>query len=168
MTYRQAQAYGGQVRKGERGTTVVYADRFLKTVRDAESGEETERLIPFLKTYRVFNAEQIEGLPERFRPVALPALSPEQEFERVAAVEAFFAECGAVIRNVGDVPCYIPALDEIRLPAPGAFGSVKQYYATLAHKLIHWTRHPSRLNRDLGRKKWGDAGYALEELVALS
>ena len=38
--------------------------------------------------------------------------------------------------------------------------------ATLAHEMVHWTKHPTRLNRDLGRKKWGDEGYAMEELVA--
>jgi antirestriction protein ArdC len=166
MTYRQARAYGGQVRRGEHGTVVVYADRFLKTVRDAESGEETEHLIPFLKTYTVFNSEQIDGLPERFRPVPPAPLTPEQAVGRVAVVERFFALSGAVIRHHGEVPCYIPAFDEIRLPAPGAFRSAQSYYATLAHELVHWTRHPQRLNRDLGRKERGDAGYALEELVA--
>jgi antirestriction protein ArdC len=166
MTYRQALAYGGQVRGGEHGATVVYADRFLKTVRDAESGEATEQLIPFLKTYTVFNTEQIGGLPDRFLPQPQPALSPEQERERVAAVEAFFAGSGAVIRHRGDTPCYIPACDEIRLPAPGAFRSVRAYYASLAHELIHYAGAPSRLNRDLGRERRGDAGYAREELVA--
>jgi antirestriction protein ArdC len=168
MTYRQARVYGGQVRRGERGSVVVYADRFVKTVADAETGAESERAIPFLKTYTVFNSEQIDGLPERFRPAAPMALTPEQEAGRVAVVEAFFSGSGAVIRHHGEVPCYIPGLDEIRLPAPAAFRSAQSYYATLAHELVHWTRHPRRLNRDLGRKVWGDAGYALEELVALS
>lgn len=168
MTYRQARAYRGQVRRGERGTTVVYADRFVKTVEDAESGEAAERLIPFLKTYAVFNSEQIDGLPERFRPSRDLGMTPAREAERVAAVEAFFVSCGAVIRHHGDCPCYSPLADEIRLPAPGAFRSLQAYYATLAHELIHWTRHPSRLDRDFGRKAWGDAGYAMEELVALS
>jgi antirestriction protein ArdC len=166
MTYRQALAYGGQVRRGERGVTVVYADRFLRRERDQESGEETGHLIPFLKAYTVFNSAQIEGLPEKFAPAPLPPLSPEQEAQRVAAVEAFFRQCGAVIRHWGPVPSYWPAFDEIRLPAPVAFRSIRAYYATLAHELIHWTRAPERLNRDLGRQKWGDAGYALEELVA--
>ena len=166
MTYRQAQAYGGQVRQGEKGTPVVYADRFPAKTRDAESGEELERLIPFLRSYAVFNVEQIDNLPERFRPIPPPPLSLEQEASRVLSVETFFRQTGAVIRHLGVTPSYLPGIDEIRLPAPAAFPTAPKYYATLAHELIHWTRHESRLNRDLGREKWGDAGYAREELVA--
>ena len=165
MTYRQAQEYGGQVRRGEHGVTVVYADRFRKTAVDEQSGEEVEESIPFLRTYTVFNVQQIDGLPEQFRP-APPPLTPAQQAGRVAAVEAFFRNTGAVIRHTGDLPCYILDLDEIRLPAMARFPDIGRYYGTLAHELVHWTRHPSRLHRDLGRKEWGDAGYAREELVA--
>ena len=65
MTYKQAAERGAQVRKGEHGSLVVYADRFTRTETD-DKGEDTEREIPFLKAYTVFNAEQIDGLPAHF------------------------------------------------------------------------------------------------------
>ncbi len=63
MTFRQAQELGAHVRKGEKGSLVVYADRHPQTETDETTGEEHEREIPFMKGYTVFNVEQIEGLP---------------------------------------------------------------------------------------------------------
>ena len=56
--------------------------------------------------------------------------------------------------------------DAVQMPPFESFRDAESYYATLAHEGTHWTRHPSRLNRDFGRKRFGDAGYAVEELVA--
>ena len=164
MTYRQAQALGGQVRQGEHGALVVYANAIQRTETDEKTGEEVETEIPFMKGYTAFNVEQIDGLPARYRATATaPVLS---DAERVARLDAFFAATGADIRHGGHRAFYAIEADTLQMPPFETFHSPERYYATLAHEGCHWTRHPSRLNRDLGRKQWGDAGYAMEELVA--
>lgn len=164
MTFRQAKELGGNVRKGEHGSLVVYANTLTKTEQDAETGEDIEHTIPFMKGYTVFNVEQIEGLPDHYYAMAeAPALSPE---ERDARMEAFFAETNADIRHGGNRAFYAKELDYVQMPPFEFFKDTESYYATLGHETTHWTRHPSRLDRDLGRKKWGDEGYAMEELVA--
>lgn len=163
LTFKQAQALGGMVRKGERGSLVVYASTFSRTEADEATGEEQERAIPFLKGYTVFNAEQIDGLPARFLAPAAPCLDP---IERIAHAEAFFAATGATVRHGGNQAYYSMASGHVQMPPFEAFRDAESYYATLAHELTHWTRHPSRLERDFGRKRFGDAGYAMEELVA--
>lgn len=161
MTFRQAQELGAHVRKGERGSMVVYANRIHKTETDA-AGREVERNIPFLKAYTVFNVEQIDGLPADETPAPAP-LSP---LARVVQAEAFFAAAGAVLKHCGNRAFYSGAADCIQLPPFEAFRDAESYYATLAHECIHWTRHPTRLDRDFGRQRFGDEGYAREELVA--
>jgi antirestriction protein ArdC len=164
MTFRQAKELGGHVRKGEHGTTVVYASTFRKTGTDENTGEEIEQNIPFIKGYTVFNADQIEDLPARYYATAEPPiLEPAARIERL---EAFFAHTDATIRHGGNRAYYAVGPDYIRMPPFEFFKDPESYYATLAHETTHWTRHPSRLDRDLGRKRWGDAGYAMEELVA--
>ncbi|ABS65784.1 domain of unknown function DUF1738 [Xanthobacter versatilis] len=165
MTFRQAIELGGCVRKGEKGSPVVYANAIRRTETDEATGDDVERSIPFLKAYTVFNVEQIDGLPERVHASAQPADNPAQ---RIAHAETFFAATGADIRHGGDSAYYSPALDYIQMPPFEAFRDAEGYYATLAHEATHWTRHATRLDRDLGRKRFGDAGYAREELVALS
>lgn len=163
MTFKQAQELGAHVRKGEHGSLVVYADRIRKTERDEATGEEAEREIPFLKGYTVFNVEQVDGLPQHFYAVAEPRLDPVQ---RDARADAFFAQTGANVRHGGDRAYYTMAEDRVQMPPFEAFRDAQSYYATLAHEVTHWTRHPSRLEREFGRKRWGDEGYAMEELVA--
>lgn len=163
MTFKQALELGGHVRKGEHGSLVVYADRIRRTERDEATGEEAEREIPFLKGYTVFNVEQMEGLPAHFYAVAEPRLDPVQ---RNARADAFFAATRADVRHGGDRAYYSGGSDHVQMPPFEAFNDAESYYATLAHEVTHWTRHPSRLDRDFGRKRWGDAGYAMEELVA--
>lgn len=164
MTYKQAQALGAQVRKGEAGSLVVFADRFTKTETD-DKGDEVEREIPFMKGYTVFNVEQIDNLPAMYRP-APAAESPETVAPLSVSAESFFASTGAVIQHGGDRAFYAIEPDIIRLPEASVFDDAESYAATKAHELVHWTRHPSRLNRDFGRKVFGDEGYATEELVA--
>lgn len=163
LTYKQAQELGGQVRKGEKGSPVVYANTVTRSEKDESTGEETERDIPFMKGYTVFNAEQVEGLPSHFYALQEPVLDP---VARIEPAERFFASVRAQITHGGDRACYSVALDRVQMPPFEAFRDAESYYATLAHELTHWTRHPSRLDRDFGRKRWGDAGYAMEELVA--
>lgn len=163
MTYKQAAEMGAHVRKGEKGELVVYANKITRTETDAETGEDEERTIPFLKGYTVFNVEQVEGLPARFYETATPTLDPVQRIEHA---ESFFAATRAAIAHGGNMAYYAIGPDHIQMPPFVAFRDAESYYATLAHEMTHWTRHPSRLDRDLGRKSWGDAGYAREELVA--
>lgn len=164
MTFKQAHDLGGHVRKGEQGTLVVYANAITRTETDAETGEEEEHKIPYMKGFTVFNVEQIEDLPAHYYAKAqAPTLS---EAERNARLDAFFTATKADIRHGGNKAFYQIGTDYIQMPDFESFKDTESYYATLAHEATHWTRHPLRLNRDMGRKKWGDAGYAMEELVA--
>ncbi len=162
ITFRQALALGGHVRKGEKGSTVVYANRIVRT-EAGDDGQDVERQIPFLKAYTVFNVEQVEGLPSHFYATAEPQLDPAQ---RIAHADAFFAATGADIRHGGNQAYYALQPDYVQTPPFECFADPESYYATLAHECTHWTRHPTRLDRDFGRKRWGDDGYAREELVA--
>lgn len=163
MTYRQASELNANVRKGERGSLVVYADQMIRKETDGTTGEEIERAIPFLKSYTVFNVEQIEGLPKHFysKPETAKPIA-----ERIPEIEAFFCGTGAKVLHGGNLACYVPSRDLIRLPCFEFFHSADAYYATRAHETIHWTRAEARLNREFGRKRFGDEGYAMEELVA--
>lgn len=162
MTFKQAKELGAHVRKGEKGALVVYAGAIQRTETN-DNGEDEERNIPFLKGYTVFNVEQIEGLPAHFTATHPQHLNEE---ERNAAADAFFTASGADIRHGGNRAYYAPGPDYVQMPEFGAFRDAGAYYATLAHECTHWTKHETRLDRDLGRKKWGDSGYAMEELVA--
>jgi antirestriction protein ArdC len=163
MTFKQAQEFKAHVRKGEQGCLVVYADKIVRTETDAKTGDEIEQAIPFMKGYTVFNVEQIDGLPERFYARVEPR---GETVQRIASAESFFAATGATVRHGGNRAFYSPASDHVQMPPFEAFRDAESYYATLAHEETHWTRHPSRLNRDFGRKRYGDEGYAMEELVA--
>ena len=163
MTYRQACELGGQVRKGEKGELVVYANTITRTEQDADTGEDTEQIIPFMKGYSVFNVEQIEDLPSHYYQLPEPVLDPVQRIEHA---ESFFAATGAKISHGGNRAYYSVGADRIQMPSFEIFRDAQSYYATLAHECTHWTRHPSRLDRNFGREKWGDDGYAREELVA--
>ena len=163
LTFRQVQELGGHVRKGETGELVVYADRITRTETN-EKGEETDREIPFLKGYTVFNAEQCEDLPPHYTAKAeAPALTPLQRFE---AADRFFAATGADIRHGGTRAFYAQGSDYVQMPPFETFRDAESHAATLAHELTHWTKHDKRLARDMGRVKWGDEGYTREELVA--
>lgn len=163
MTYRQALELGGQVRRGEKSALVVHAGRITRSETDA-SGEEATREIPYLKGYAVFNAAQVDGLPGHFYPA--PVAPPDSGIARIAHAERYFAATGAHIDHGGNQAFYAIGADRIQLPPFEAFRDAESYYATLGHECVHWTRHATRLNRDFGRKRWGDEGYAMEELVA--
>lgn len=163
MTFKQALELKGCVRKGERGTMVVYADRAVKTRRNDATGEDETFAIPFMKAYTVFNVAQVDGLPARFyAPVSAPVL---REHERNAAVDGFVAATGAVIGHGGDRAFFAPGPDRVQMPHLGQFDDAASYYATLLHELTHWSGHERRLNRVYG-KRFGDEAYAAEELVA--
>jgi antirestriction protein ArdC len=163
MTFRQAMELNAHVRKGEKGSLVVYANAITRRERDEETNEDIEREIPYLKGYTVFNVEQIEGLPDHYNAKAAPKLDPVTRIDRA---ENFFAASKATIRHGGNRAYYAQEVDYVQMPPFECFRDAESYYSTLAHELTHWTKHPSRLARDFGRKQWGDEAYAQEELVA--
>tara|TARA_R110000772_G_scaffold87094_7_gene181836 strand:- start:1537 stop:2463 length:927 start_codon:yes stop_codon:yes gene_type:complete len=163
LTYKQAQKLGGNVRKGEKSTTIVYADSFItKDERQAAKEEQRDpQSIPFLKRYRVFNIEQCEGLPDD-----LYSDAPERpECEQIPHAEALIRDTGADFRIGGNRAFYVPSEDFIQVPPQPAFHDQINYYRTCFHELGHWTGHESRLDRTFGSSK-GNKLYAREELVA--
>lgn len=181
MTYKQAEAMGYQVRKGERGTPIV---KVVSFDRDKDSGaaggdqsgngaggqgseKDTERRASALRRYVVFNAQQIDGVPEL---AGEPTDTPFNSVERAEAVIAAMQEkTGLLVIHGGDKACYIPSLDEVRLPSKSnrIWRSEYDYFATAFHEISHSSLHESRLNRtEAIGKKWGDTAYALEELRA--
>lgn len=162
MTYRQCQALGGQVRKGEKSTIAIFYKTYDKEVETADGGEDTETR-RVLKSYAVFNADQCDDLPEMYHPKPLvEAMEPEGREDRL---DAFLTNVGAQVRHHGCEAYYEPAPDRITMPPAGLFEGYDHYYATLAHELSHWTGHGSRLGRDL-KNRFGSQAYAAEELVA--
>lgn len=154
MTYQQAKEIGGQVRKGEKSTTIVFTKKI--NIKDKET--EEEKRIPMLKTYAVFNEDQIDGLPSQ-EPEILP---PEKRIERV---EQFVEATKANIQIGGNKASYIPDLDLITMPHKHQFKSLEHFYATELHELGHWSGKKDRLDRDLSHR-FGSQKYAAEELVA--
>jgi len=163
LTFKQALEFGGCVRKGEKGTHVFYADRFIpekERERVAAEGGEPE-FVRFLKRYTVFNVEQCDGLPEQlFAP--RPAVP---ECQIIPEAQALILATRADFRVGGNVAIYIPSEDYIRVPPQSAFVDQINYYRTAFHELSHWTGHASRLARDWSLDRGSD-GYAREELVA--
>jgi antirestriction protein ArdC len=163
LTFRQALSLGGHVRKGERGTTVVYADQFVPSDekrRAAETGEEVQA-IPFLKRFTVFNTDQCEALPEGIVTAAPPP--PPGLIE--PAVDALIKATGITFHIGGDRAFYAPAEDFVQVPPPQAYFEPINWHRTALHELGHATGHPSRLNRDQSGS-YGTKKYAFEELVA--
>ena len=163
LTFRQALGLGGHVRKGEKGTTVVYADRFIpddERRRAEEDGDEPQA-IPFLKRFTVFNTEQCEDLPEDI--ASAPAPIPEGLI--LPQVDALIVATGADFRIGGDRAFYIPTQDFVQVPRPEAFFGPTNWHRTALHELGHWTGHPSRLARDLSGP-FGSKSYGQEELCA--
>ncbi len=163
LTFKQALALGGNVRKGERGTTVCYTDRFTpqsEKERAAKTGDEPGQ-VPFLKRFTVFNVAQCDGLPEGVYGV--PAPVPERDV--IPQAESLIAATGADFRVGGDRAFYVTSHDFIQVPPQPAFFQQIDYYRTCFHELGHWTGAAKRLARDLTGSK-GSHPYAREELVA--
>lgn len=167
MTFKQSLEYGGNVRKGEKGTQIVYANRVTKSETN-EAGEDVERSFGFLKSYTVFNVEQIENLPTKFSlPEPIAAAEPgAKDWTAYGEASAWFEAIPAEVIHRGEKAFYVPSQDRIELPERDKFFSAQSYFSTRAHETCHWTKHESRLNRDFGAARFGDAGYSMEELVA--
>lgn len=163
LTFRQALSLGGNVTKGEHGTAIVYADRFVpddEKQRARDTGEEAQA-IPFLKRFTVFNVAQCEGLPEDVAVEAPPP--PPGQIE--PTVEALIKASGIDFRIGGDRAYYVPAHDYVMVPPPAAYYEPINWHRTALHEMGHASGHHSRLNRDLSGS-FGSKKYAFEEMIA--
>ncbi len=158
LTYKQASELGAHVKKGEIGTPIVFFK--FREVEDSKAETEDRKVVPMLRTYTVFNAAQIEGLPAR-----LQEPPPDNYWSPCEEAEDILLASGASIRHGGNRAFYSPGEDVIQLPPASYFPEADGYYGTALHELTHWTGHPDRCNRPLGRRHSIDA-YAYEELVA--
>lgn len=162
-SYRQWQSLGGQVRKGERGTLVVFYKR-LEEQKTVEEDSSDNRLRFVARASHVFNVQQVDG----YTP---PETDPSNPFEAHRQAESFIEAVGARIDHGFTKACYRRDLDSIEMPARSWFvgtdtsSPLEAYYGVLLHELTHWTGPPHRLGRDMG-KRFGDEAYAMEELVA--
>jgi antirestriction protein ArdC len=163
LTYRQAKEIGAQVRAGESGCLVIfYKLHDLPNPVTVEQIEDAPRpkVVPFLRSFTVFNLAQIDGLPDRLKEREAMVAWNSQD-----AAENIITGSGAMIRHGGAMAFYDLRDDFIQLPERRSFPDGAGYYATALHELVHWTGHVKRLNRQLGRR-FGEAAYAMEELVA--
>jgi antirestriction protein ArdC len=168
LTFKQALALGGCVRKGEKGSTVVYANKIVvedaKGDQGGERGEDSKRQVAFLKRYTVFNAEQIDGIDAKY-PTPAPIITAPNPDERDAELDALFGRVPVTLKHHGSQPYYQPSGDHVVMPEFADFHTSDDYYSTLAHELCHATGHADRLARPslLSTKR---EDYAREELVA--
>lgn len=164
MTFRQAQQWkGAHVRKGSKGSLSVFF-KPLEIHETNAKGEDELKTIPLMRAYSVFNADQIEGLPERYYSAPVdPYSNPD---ERNAAADSFVQRTRASIQHDGgNRAFYRPASDDIHMPAYAHFEGAESYYSTLLHELTHWTGAKHRLDRKKGAQ-FADDAYAFEELIA--
>ena len=163
LTFKQALELGGNVRKGEKGTEIVFVSKVAR--EDKRNPGETV-FIPFLKSYWVFNVAQCDNLA-KLGQVTFERPANVSRHERDATIDEFVASTGAELRHHEARAYYRPAPhgDFINMPALATFESAHAYYAILFHELGHWTGAEQRLNRVKG-KRFGDRAYAYEELVA--
>jgi antirestriction protein ArdC len=163
LTYKQAAAAGGNVRRGEKGTVVCYADRFTPKDEAAKAqGEDREvRTIAFLKRFVVFNLDQCEGLLDDLQ--SEPAL-PDPVLA-IAEADRIIAATGADFRIGGGEAFYSPGQDYVQVPPQAAFHDPVNWYRTALHELGHYVGGKSRLGRDQSGR-FGSMAYAKEELAA--
>lgn len=164
-TFNQAKALGAFVRKGEKSTPIVFWSFIEK--EDKDTGEKKK--IGFLRSFAVFNREQIDWSNSKDQDAPAPAMTQAQIDEEtaraVASLEAAILAKQPVVEHGGDMACYSPSFDKINMPVRSSFRSERHYIATLAHEAAHWTGHTSRLDRKL-TTRFGTDSYATEELVA--
>lgn len=165
LTFNQARELGGHVRKGEKSSLVVYANLYMKT-EDDDAREPEEQRIPFLKAYSVFNADQIENIPEQFSARISPADRNPLDVNTTNAVSEFFRNTAATIREDQAQAYYSVLEDAVYMPPLRVFEHADRFYSTLAHELTHWTGHPTRVPRKFPRAGIGLSNYAREELIA--
>jgi antirestriction protein ArdC len=163
LTFKQALGLGGAVRKGETGTTAVYADSFVpkKEQEAASASGEDARRVAFLKRFTLFNIAQCDGLPADL----FAAVGPVSDVDPLPDAESLLAASGATIQRGGEQAYYNTGEDFIRIPEQSSFFAPINFYRTALHELTHWSGHKSRLARDFSGR-FGNEAYAREELVA--
>lgn len=154
-TYKQWAEKGAQVLKGTKGTTIIFYSPVTGSKVTASGEEKTYHYV--LKSYSVFNADQVTGY--------VAPIAPVKTFNSITALESLAAASGADIKHGGDRAFFSPSGDFIQMPNKGDFSSEPAYYATLLHELAHWSGAESRLGRDLSGR-FGNEAYAAEELIA--
>ena len=169
MTLKQANELDAKVIKGSKSSVVVYYGTVERGPSGSTSALDAEaddpRTIAFLKAYRVFNADQIEGLPDRFHPDPDPAPA-HPAAEPIPHMQAFFDAIDIPTAFTGDEAYYLPAADRIFMPTITRFEDPRDFYGVWAHELAHASGAPHRLNRDYGLSRFGNTAYAREEIVA--
>jgi antirestriction protein ArdC len=167
-TFKQWQERGVNVRKGEKGTPIVFYKNLHVESSDVDASEDAEggRTIPFARASWVFNAAQVDG------HVAEATTLPERPlFERIASVDRVIEATGAQIEYGGSRACYNRLTDRISIPDERAFFGTdtstaqETFYSTQLHEIAHWVGAEHRLNREKG-KRFADRAYAFEELIA--
>lgn len=162
LTFKQAQEKGWQVKKGSKASTVLFFKRIEVGDEAHGPGDDNgdRRVVPILRSYPVFHASQIEGVP-----AYVPPSSGEVPWRQPEAAATILAASGVEVREGGDRAFYSPSTDHIQLPPTASFAGPQEWAATALHELGHATGHPSRLSRDL-RGRFGSNAYAMEELRA--
>lgn len=173
LTYKQAQELGGNVRKGERGSPIVFWSTFAKDKTTAgetdapdTDGNAERGARGFLKTYYVFNLDQIDGLTGELPLDSRPEFEPVERAESIAA--GFLSSGGPSLAHGGSRAFYAPSRDAVQMPHRADFNSADGYYSTLFHEFSHATGHQTRLDRKgiTDSMGFGSKGYASEELLA--
>ena len=168
MTFKQAKDLGGMVRKGEKSSLVVKYGTF-ETKEDASEGDAEAKTRGYLKAYRVFNVQQIDGLEGQFPTPDEAAPLATRPIEQLSHIAANMIEnMGVGYEEGGDRACYIPSKDHVHMPEVSKFKAAELFYSTLFHELSHATGHKRRCDRtkEKAGSKFGNAVYAMEELVA--
>jgi len=158
-SFKQWQDLGATVKKGERGTQIVFYSQVAKKEIKENDPNPENSTYAMLKAYYVFNIDQVEGIEYEKPAPQLPDFNP------IPALEDRIAKTGAQISHGGGRAFYRPSTDSITLPEKNTFISENHYYATALHELTHWSGAPHRLDRTKG-KRFADTAYAFEELVA--
>lgn len=164
LTYKQATEAGGQVRKGEKASFVVFW-KMLPVTEKNKDGKEVKKIVPLLKYYNVFHIDQCDGITAKYKAEDLKPSEPIEEAENVLADYSARSGC-PIINSKQDRAYYSPSLDEIHLPLREQFMEIAEYYATAFHESVHSTGHKSRLNRLDSAAFFGNEVYSKEELVA--
>jgi len=165
MTFNQANKLCGRVIKGSNSTSICKFTHF-KIEEEDGNGKKVEKFIPLLKTFNVFNCDQIEGLPAWYTEVDEVEEVTTVD-DRIESVQEFVGKTQAIVKTGGNQPCYVPAIDHILMPEHSQFKTKEDYAGVMLHELVHWTKPKHRLDREFeGSKRFGGKGYAVEELVA--
>ena len=164
LTYKQAQAAGGTVKKGEKSQIVVFW-KPLEVEKENEDGSKQKQMIPILKYYNVFHIDQCEGVKPRFVQEVFVPVDPVADAEAILADYSQRSGC-RIFNEQQDRAYYRPFTDEIHLPLREQFPQIAEYYSTAFHEATHSTGHTSRLNRLNTSAFFGSEDYSKEELIA--